>query len=158
MAKKARKNERPNELQKHADKTRLTSNEFESGMHDTTFEDDANWQLKPVIERLLQFRSDRDWEKFHLPKELATALSIEAAELQELFLWKDRETAADISVHPKRIQRIREELADVIIYAVLMAHDLKIDLADSLMKKIDSNERRYPVEGHTGVARKSELT
>jgi len=115
------------------------------------------WALGGCVDRLLAFRTARNWEQFHRPKELAAALAIEAGELQELFLWKPDESAQQVRSDAARLERVREELADVTIFALLMAYDLKINLAEAVEHKIASNKRRYPVEAHKGVARKSSI-
>jgi NTP pyrophosphatase (non-canonical NTP hydrolase) len=112
------------------------------------------WGLGGCVDRLLAFRKARDWEQFHRPKELAAALAIEAGELQELFLWKPDESAEQVRSDPTRLERVREELADVTIFALLMAHDLNISLAEAVTQKINSNEHRYPAAVHRGVAKK----
>lgn len=113
------------------------------------------WDLSGCIARLMAFRRARDWEQFHRPKELAAALAIEAAELQELFLWKPEESAAQVRADRDRFGRVEEELADVAIFAVMLAHDLGIDLSGAIERKIERNERRYPVDEHRGIARKA---
>lgn len=115
----------------------------------------GRWDLSGCVDRLMAFRRARDWEQFHRPKELAAALAIEAAELQELFLWKPDESAAQVRADQERLGRVEEELADVTIFAVMLAHDLGIDRSGAIERKIDRNEQRYPVDAHRGVARKS---
>lgn len=113
------------------------------------------WALGDCVDRLLAFRKARDWEQFHRPKELAAALAIEAGELQELFLWKPEESAEQVRAGATRLDRVRQELADVTIFALLLAHDLQINLAEAVEQKIASNEERYPAAAHRGVAKKS---
>ena len=95
-----------------------------------------NWDLSAAVQRLLAFRSARDWQRFHQPKELAAAIAIEAAELQELFLWRERETADEVTADPQRLEKIREEIADIAIFLLLATHDLRIDL----VSRVRSNE------------------
>lgn len=111
--------------------------------------------LTQQLRRLLAFRRERDWEQFHRPKELAAALAIEAGELQEHFLWKEGETAADVRADGQRLMALRGEIADIAIFLVLLSHDLGIDLAEAVAAKVDENERRYTVNDHKGVARKA---
>ena len=113
------------------------------------------WALGGCVERLLAFRKARDWEQYHRPKELAAALAIEGGELQELFLWKADESAEQVRGDSARLERVREELADVTIFALLLAHDLQINLDEAVEQKITSNEERYPAAAHRGVAKKS---
>ena len=107
-----------------------------------------------TIRRVLQFRDDRDWRQFHTPKDLAISLSLEAAELLEIFQW----SGADLECRDKR-DRIREELADVLSYCVLMADVCGLDLDEILNAKVDQNAAKYPVEKARGSAAKyTELT
>lgn len=103
-------------------------------------------QLKKLTDSVLSFRDARDWKQFHNPKDLALALLIEAAELNELFLWKSPE-AADKT-------RVAEELADVFIYSLLLAHESGVDIADAVAKKLRTNQKKYPVKKAKGSARK----
>jgi len=113
--------------------------------------------MKPSIESmtptLLEFRHQRDWEQFHLPKELSAAISIEAAELQELFLWRKRETPEEVKQDQRRMQLIREEVADVLIYLIFLSHDLGIDLPDALQMKLEKNKKKYPASEYKGKFR-----
>lgn len=99
--------------------------------------------------RALAFRDERDWRQFHNPKDLALSISLEAAELLEVFQW----SGTDLEVADRR-DRAADELADVAIYCIYMADSLGIDLADAIGKKIDVNESRYPAEKARGNARK----
>lgn len=105
--------------------------------------------MKTTIERLRQFRDARDWAQFHDPKNLAIALSIEAAELNELFLWKREDEAAGVDS-----ARVREELADVFAYALLLADHYGFDPATIVEEKMAANAEKYPVERSRGTARK----
>jgi len=102
--------------------------------------------MKEAITRLRQFRDDRDWKQFHNPKDLSLALSIEAAELLEVFLWKSPKQA-DIS-------KVKEELADVIAYALLLADSYDLDVEKIVLDKIALNEQKYPVSKARGTAKK----
>ena len=104
------------------------------------------WDLDENISQLIRFRHERDWEKFHRPKELATALSIEASELQELFLWREEETAKDITSDQTLMTRIEEEVADVASYLLFLSHDLGINLREAIQNKLILNEDKYPVK------------
>ena len=107
-----------------------------------------------TIRRVLKFRDDRDWRQFHTPKDLAVSLTLEAAELLEVFQWSGR----DLECRDK-LDRIREELADVLSYCVLMADVCGLDLDEILNAKVDKNEAKYPVEKARGRADKyTELT
>lgn len=94
----------------------------------------------------MAFRDARDWKQFHNPKDLALALSIEAAELNELFLWKSPEDADR--------DRVAEELADVFIYLLLLAHESGVDIPLAVTKKLRVNRKKYPVKKARGNAKK----
>ena len=107
-----------------------------------------------TIRRVIQFRDDREWRQFHTPKDLAISLSLEAAELLEIFQW----SGADLECRDE-LRRIREELADVLSYCVLMADVCGLDLDEILNAKVDQNAAKYPVEKARGSAAKyTELT
>ena len=97
------------------------------------------------ISRLVsEFVRERNWEKFHNPKDLAIAISVEAAELLELFQWSGKEGHDAPSKEEKA--RIAEELADVIIYSMSMANALNIDLSQAIKNKIEANKNKYPTD------------
>ena len=102
-----------------------------------------------TIRRVIQFRDDREWRQFHTPKDLAISLSLEAAELLEIFQW----SGADLECRDK-LERIREELADVMSCCVLMADVCGLDLDEILNAKVDKNAAKYPVEKARGSAAK----
>lgn len=99
-----------------------------------------------VIEQLLKFRDERDWQQFHNPKDLALAISIEAGELLELFLWKNPEQAD--------VEKVKEELADVFAFALLLAHKYGFDVKKIILDKIKTNAEKYPVNKARGTAKK----
>ena len=112
--------------------------------------------MKELIKRVAKFRDERDWRKFHTPKNLAISLVIEASELLEIFQWTFDEELYDV-IRSKR-DEIEEEIADVLIYLLLLADVLNIDLEKAFFKKMEKNEERYPVEKAKGRADKySEL-
>ena len=98
-----------------------------------------------TINKILKFRDDRDWKQFHNPKDLAISISLEAAELLEVFQW----SGADVSNEGKQ-DKIKEELADVVNYCVLMADACELDQDEIVQEKIKINERKYPVEKAKG--------
>lgn len=102
-----------------------------------------------VIEKLIEFRDERNWQQFHDSKNLALALSIEAAELNELFLWKKEHELTDVN-HEK----LKEELADVLAYAFLLAEKHELDVFEIVLDKIRKNAAKYPVEKARGTAKK----
>ena len=102
-----------------------------------------------TIRRVVRFRDDRDWRQFHTPKDLAISLSLEAAELLELFQW----SGADLEC-PGNRDNLREELADVLSYCILMADVCGLDLDEIMNEKVTKNEAKYPVEKARGNAAK----
>jgi len=102
--------------------------------------------MQEIIDALISFRNQRDWEQFHNPKDLAVALNVEAGELLEQFLWMRPEDASK--------EKIREELADVFAYAFLLAEKYDLDVKEIVLEKIKSNDRKYPVDKARGTARK----
>ena len=102
-----------------------------------------------TIQRVLRFRDERDWRQFHTPKDLAISMSLEAAELLELFQW----SGTDLECTEKR-DKLREELADVLSYCILMADVCGLDLDEIMNEKITKNEAKYPVEKARGNAAK----
>lgn len=102
-----------------------------------------------VINELLNFRDERDWEQFHDSKNLAIAISIEAAELNELFLWKSAEESNDV-----QIERIKEELADILSFSFLLAEKLKLNPFEIVSEKVKRNAEKYPIEKAKGKSEK----
>ncbi len=96
--------------------------------------------------KIKQFSIERDWDQFHNGKDLAIALSIEASELQEAFLWKNSEDV--------KIEKVREELADIFNYAILIADKYNLDIRKIVLKKLEKNAEKYPVEKAKGTAKK----
>ena len=102
--------------------------------------------IQTITDKLIHFRDQRDWAQFHNPKDLALAINVEAGELLELFLWKEAPDA-----NP---ERVKEELADIFAFALLMAHSYGFDVKQIILDKIESNGRKYPVEKSKGNAKK----
>jgi NTP pyrophosphatase (non-canonical NTP hydrolase) len=102
--------------------------------------------MNEITEALIKFRNERDWEQFHNPKDLALAINIEAAELLELFLWKNAEDA-----NP---EKVKEELADVFAFAFLLADKYGFDVKEIILDKIKKNGEKYPIEKAKGSAKK----
>lgn len=106
-------------------------------------------ELKDITTALVKFRDDRDWEQFHDSKNLATAISIEAAELNELFLWKTVKESEQVDK-----EKLKEELADVFAYAFLLAEKHKLDVKQIVLDKIKRNGEKYPIDKAKGTAKK----
>lgn len=102
--------------------------------------------LDQLRDSIVKFTEERDWDQFHNGKDLALALSIEAAELNEAFLWKD---AKDVNV-----EKVKEELADIFNYAILIADKYNLDIKQIVMDKLKRNGEKYPVEKAYGSAKK----
>jgi dCTP diphosphatase len=109
--------------------------------------------LSELTAQVVRFRDARDWKQFHNPKDLALSLSLEASEVLEIFQWRN---GADIDATAQaRKSDVADELADVLCYALLMAHDLGIDLSAAIPAKLQKNAARYPVDQARGSARKA---
>ena len=110
--------------------------------------------LDVLLERVRAFRDERDWRRFHTPKDLAVSLSIEAAELLEHFQWRsDSEIAADLADEGRRAD-VGREMADVLILLLSAADVVGVDLHAATLAKIEENARKYPVERCRGRADK----
>jgi dCTP diphosphatase len=109
--------------------------------------------IDQLQKKVIDFRDKRNWRQFHTPKNLASALSIEAAELQELFLWK---TDAEIKtfLSEKGQSKVQEELADICIFLLYLAEACGVDLSEAVRKKVDINELKYPVHKAKNSAKK----
>jgi len=115
---------------------------------------DSATSLAELKSRVLAFVRERDWEQFHAPKNLSMALSAEAAELMEHFLWATPEQSRVIVRDPAKRAKIAEELADVVIYALEFANATGLDIAAAIEAKMAANAKKYPVEKARGRADK----
>ena len=104
---------------------------------------------KETIDAVLKFRDDRNWKQFHNPKDLAISINLEAAELLEVFQW----SGSDIVCESKK-DKIKEELADVLNYCILMADVCGLDMDEIVVEKIRENNAKYPVEKARNSAKK----
>lgn len=105
-----------------------------------------------LLEVLIKFRREREWEQFHTPKNLSAALSVEAAELLQIFQW-----VADAEVQKLTIERqadIAREVADIAILLTLFAHDLGLDIEECVKSKVEENEKKYPADKSRGRSAK----
>jgi len=102
--------------------------------------------IKKLIEEIISFRDERDWKQFHNTKDLAIALSIEASELNEILLWKNNESIDK--------NKLSEELADVFIYAFLIAEKHDLDIKEIILEKLALNAKKYPINKSLGKADK----
>lgn len=113
---------------------------------------DENVTISELRLETRTFLKERDWEKYHNPKDLAEAICVEAAELLELFRWQSPAEAEKSVKEKKKRTRVEEELADVMIYCLNMANALKIDLTKTVLSKIESNRQKYPADLYYGKA------
>lgn len=107
--------------------------------------------IRELIDKAAAFRDERNWKQFHNPKDLAISISLEAAELLEVFQWSGADTEADTD---KKIAKVKEELADVLIYSLLLSDRLGLDVPEIVNNKIEANKRKYPVEKAFGKSDK----
>lgn len=107
--------------------------------------------ITELTEKIVAFRDERNWKQFHNPKDIAISIMLEASELLEVFQWSGADTAVDTD---KKMDKVKEELADVLIYALLMGNDLGLDISEIVSAKIDENNRKYPAEKAYGRADK----
>ena len=108
--------------------------------------------LESIQQKIITFRNERDWAQFHDPKKLAEALSIEAGELLENFLWKTTEQSRNLTAD--ELRNVKEEIADIFIFLTYLSEEFKIDLLKEVENKISVNEARYPVDKAKGSAKK----
>lgn len=112
----------------------------------------AHPDLAQLREALRQFAAERHWDQFHSPKNLASALAVEAAELLECFQWLTEAESGQLT--PDQLARAREEMADVLNYLIRLADKLDVDLLEAARDKIRQNALKYPVEKARGSAKK----
>ena len=115
---------------------------------------DSNTTVSALRQRVEKFRDKRDWGKFHNPKDLSMALTIESSELEEVFLWKNREELELLPRDDNQLKRVAEEMADIAIYLLSLSSVLKVDLSEAIDRKLAQNERKYPVGKSKGSSKK----
>ena len=108
--------------------------------------------LDKTIQKIIQFRDNRDWLQYHDPKNLVQAISIEAAELQEIFLWLTTEESKNLS--PEKVQKVKDELADIFIFMTYLCNHFEINLLEAVQNKLQKNEMKYPVQKSKGSSKK----
>jgi len=104
-------------------------------------------QLRQLVER---FVDRRDWQQFHSPKNLSMSVAIEAAELMEHFQWLSDQQSRQVADEPDKLERVADELADVLYYTLAMANQLGLDLSTAMQKKMAKNEQKYPADEYRG--------
>ncbi len=110
---------------------------------------DAEQNIKGLREDVAKFIKERQWTKYHIPKDLSMAISIEASELMELFLWKQL-TATDVIKDPSLKEKVGDEIADIFIYLLSLVNALDFDLSDVVSTKIAKNRTKYPTSEFQG--------
>ncbi len=111
---------------------------------------DADTSVEELKRWVRQFVEERDWNRFHAPKNLAMALAVEAAELMEHFLWISPEQSRQVVQDRHKLAQVGEELADVLCFALALANQLELDLASTVRAKLAKNRQKYPVEEYRG--------
>jgi NTP pyrophosphatase (non-canonical NTP hydrolase) len=106
--------------------------------------------IENISQRLTKFAEDRAWGQFHSPKNLAISLAVEAGELLEIFQWFPETHQYDETIR----QKASEEIADILIYAIMFSQKMNIDIADAVLRKIKLNELKYPQEKSKGSNKK----
>lgn len=105
--------------------------------------------MNELTKKVIEFRDERNWSQFHNAKDLALSLSLEASELLELFQWKSSEAAIE-----ENLEKMKDEIADVLIYSLILSHDLNINIEEAVRNKIKKNADKYPVEKSFGKSKK----
>ena len=113
---------------------------------------DKDMTLAELKEMAREFRDRREWGRFHTPKNLSMAVAIEAAELMEQFQWLTRDEVSRLAEDRGKLELIREELADVLIYALSLANCLEIDVASAMVNKLAKNAEKYPEGQYRGMS------
>lgn len=114
----------------------------------------AQIDIDKMQEKIRQIVAERDWEKFHNPKNLSMSLLLEASELMEIFQWLNEKESYEIRNNPEKMDEIRDELADVFFWVIRIADHFKIDLDQAFWNKMKKNEAKYPVHLAKGVSTK----
>jgi dCTP diphosphatase len=115
---------------------------------------DSSTTVAELARAVAHFVAEREWERFHSPKNLAMALAVEAAELMEPFLWIDETASRTVGEDPVRKEALADEIADVACLLLGLCRGLGIDLSEAVMRKLSKNALKYPVDkcrGHYGV-------
>ena len=111
---------------------------------------DGQVTIKQLIEKVVAFEKERDWEKFHSPKNLAMGIAVETGELLEHFLWVSEDQSREVAGDSEQMAEIRAELADVLCYLLMLSHTLDVDLSDAFYQKMKRNAEKYPADKYRG--------
>jgi len=115
---------------------------------------DKEITIEELRKLVIKFRDEREWKKYHNPKDLAISTSIEAAELLEMFQWKTDDEIKELLKNKEKYEKVCEELADIIIYCLDMSEIIDADISEIVKKKLEHNAKKYPVEKAKGSAKK----
>ena len=110
--------------------------------------------IEDIQKKLQKFASDRDWDQYHSPKNLAMALTVEASELMEIFQWLTDEESRQLANSPEQMAAVKEEIADVFLYLLRLSDKLNVDVGAAIEEKLKTNADKYPVELAKGNATK----
>jgi len=110
--------------------------------------------IKDLQKKVIEFRDRRDWAKYHNPKDLAISLSLETAELLEIFQWKSLDEVDALKANEMSLQQIEEEIGDILIYSLTLAYEYNLDPSEIILNKLYVNEKRYPADKVRGKSKK----
>jgi dCTP diphosphatase len=113
---------------------------------------DEHTTLADLRRRVAEFNAARDWEQFHTPKDVSAAIAIEAAELMEHFLWLTDEQVATVLNDERKLAAVIDEMADVLLYTLVLANALDVDVSEAVLGKLERNDGRFPVDEWRGRA------
>ena len=111
---------------------------------------DGKTTIQELIDCVADFEKQRDWEQFHSPKNLAMGLAIEVGELMEHFLWIGEAESREVAGNSKKLEQVKEEMADVFNYLLMLTHTLGVDLSEAFYEKIKQNNKKYPADLYRG--------
>jgi len=111
---------------------------------------DSKTTIQELIDCVADFEKQRDWEQFHAPKNLAMGLAIETGELMEHFLWLSEAESRDVAEDKEKLEQVKEEMADVLNYLLMLTHSLGVDLSEAFYEKIKRNDKKYPADLYRG--------
>ncbi len=117
-------------------------------------ESDKTTTISELREKVKDFIHERDWAKYHNPKDIAVSITIEVGELLEIFQWVKENELDEMVGNPKKLVELEEELADIIIYCLSLANVLNIDVSKAVTEKIDKNNEKYPIDKVKGHYKK----
>ena len=115
---------------------------------------DNERKIHELKDKIKKFCDERDWDQFHNAKELAIALSIEASELLEIFRWKTHEEVEELFKNEKKKEDIEDEMADILYFLVRLAQKYNLDLSEALDRKMEKNDKKYPIDKFKGSNKK----